>query len=93
MASTKHGTETEPHTSIKITIMASGATPIKVVTNGRPLAGDNLTAVMYEACVNAWGACLGLDHDKIASITIEIFTPLHGPVSMPSRNEGLSNSL
>jgi hypothetical protein len=70
------------HQIIKVTIMGAGGAPIKVVNNGRPLSGDNLTAAMYEASVNAYGACLGLDHDKIASVTIEILTPLHGSVDV-----------
>jgi hypothetical protein len=70
------------YTSIKVTIMGAGGVPIKTVSNGRPLAGNNLTAAMYEASVSAWGACVALDHDKIASISIEVFTPLHGPVEL-----------
>jgi hypothetical protein len=72
------------HQIIKVTIMGAGGIPIKTVSNGRPLAGDNLTAAMYEASVNAYGACMGLDQDKIASVTIQIFTPLHGPVELPN---------
>lgn len=49
---------------------------MRVIDNGRPLSGDNLTACLYEACVNAFGACIALDHDKITRVTIEVFTPL-----------------
>lgn len=69
--------------SIKVTIKDAADTTLKTYENGLPLSRGNLRAVLYEACVNTWVACNGLDLDTVGSVTIEILTPIHHAKVVP----------